>query len=110
LKTPTKINPSSQASEALDLDKLAYAVAMAETKDCTTGTGKYNNCHGIMAWDAQGNRYPRRFNSKEESYEYFKKLWVKNYGGFPTISQAVSYVGNDSPGTWLYNVTYYYNK
>jgi len=96
----------------LDLDKLAYAVAMAETKDCWHNywASVYNNCFWIMQWDKQGNRSYKRYNSKEESYKDFKRIWSNYYIIFPNLKLAKKWTGNDSPNTWLNNVIYFYNK
>jgi hypothetical protein len=94
----------------LDLDRLAYSVAIAETGDCTTGIGpRTNNCQGIMTWE-NGYREPRIFNSKQESYAAFKDLWQRKYGGFPTIEQAIKYTGNDHAETWLRIVNEHYQR
>lgn len=99
------------------LDKVAYAVAMAETKNCTEGYGKtYNNCFGIK----NGNTAPCTkigrsrmciYEKPEDSYEAFKKIWGKWYGGgLPTRQGAVKWTGGDRVDTWIYNVNHYYNK
>jgi len=100
---------TNSGTTAVDLNKLAYAVAMAETKDCTLGAGKYLNCHGIMHWP-NGKRQLRRFNSKEESYAAFKELWQRVYKRYPDYSLAKLYTGNDRPDNWLRIVNYYYNQ
>jgi hypothetical protein len=85
----------------VDIKKLAYAVAMAETEDCRTGTGKSkNNCHGIFEC-INGICRPKTYASKEESYREFEQIWLKNYGDhFPTLADAQRYV--DSPATEWY--------
>ena len=91
-----------------DIDKIAYAIAMAETGDCTTGMGKTKkNCFGIMHWPG-GVRTGKTYATKEDSYADFKRIWQKHYGGFPTRSMAVKWTGNDNPDQWLANVTKYY--
>lgn len=95
--------------EVLNMDKLAYAVAMAETGDCTKGAGRYNNCFGIMHWP-NGVRTLRRYETKEDSYEHFKEIWSKHYKTFPTYSMAVKWTGNDNPKRWLEIVNYYYER
>lgn len=98
---------TTEVIEKSDLDCIAYAVAIAETKDCTTGMGATkNNCHGLMEWPAWNNyqRTGRTFANKEESYEAFKELWSSKYGGYPTWGQAVVYTGNDNPGSWYRNM------
>lgn len=63
-----------------------------------------------MQWDKKGNRSPRYFKAKEESFEAFKKIWEKSYKKFPDKSLAVKWTGNDNATTWLKNVTTYYNS
>ncbi len=91
----------------VDLDKLAYAVAMAETGDCTASRGSalLNNCHGFKV---KGKFLA--FKTKEESYEYFKKMWLRNYGDrFPTSYDARRYTAGTGE-RWLNVVTTVYNK
>jgi hypothetical protein len=112
---PTQKEEALKSTE-IDLDKLAYAVAMAETANCTTGMGPTrNNCFGIK----NGNTAPcdrmsaSRFciyETPEQSYEAFKKIWSTWYKGFPTIAQARRWTGNDRPHHWLNTVTQYYNE
>jgi hypothetical protein len=97
------------------LDRVAYAVAMAETKNCTLGYGKqYNNCFGIKSGNTApcskvGRNRMCIYDKPEESYEAFKKIWVKWYGGgLPTREAAARWTGNDSPRTWINNVNFYY--
>lgn len=99
-----------------DLDKLAYAVAMAETGDCRLGYGKtHSNCFGIkkgrtVPCKTQGFRKMCVFASKEESYAAFKKIWSTHYKTFPTRRLAAIWTGNDNPTSWLRNVTKFYNS
>ena len=64
-KKPVKVTPKAikpvlpikevKIDTTIDLDRLAKAVAMAETNNCTKGYGKTHfNCHGIKS----GNTYP----------------------------------------------------
>lgn len=93
-----------------DLDKLAYAVAMAETGNCTAGIGpRTNNCFGLMQWTS-GARAPQVFSTPGESYNAFKDLWSRKYGRYPDTELAAMYTGNDNPETWLKNVGYWYNS
>lgn len=95
---------------AFDISKLAYAVAMAETKDCTTGMGVTKlNCFGIMEWP-NGVRQGKTYNTKDEAYGDFRRIWESFYGGYPTYQQAVKWTGNDHPDNWLKIVSFYYNK
>lgn len=103
-------------STGLDLDKLAYAVAMAETSGCTKGYGSsYNNCFGIK----NGNTAPCPkvgrnrmciYERKEDSYAAFKKIWAKWYRTYPTRALASKWTGNDHPDRWLRAVNQYYNS
>lgn len=107
---PDDIMPED-APKTYDIDKLAKAIAIAETNNCTKGVGlTYNNCHALMEWDSQGIRHPRKYDYPEESYEDFKEIWTKYYDAFPTYEMAQRYTGNDSPDTWLENVTYWYSS
>ncbi len=93
--------------DGTDLNKLAVAVAWAET-----GNGKYAknfNYWGIMYWP-KGKRTQKKYASYEEGKEDFKKLWREHYKTFPTYRLAAIYTGNDNPTTWLKHVKYYYNK
>lgn len=104
-ETPKEVKPE------VDLDKLAYAVAMHETKNCTVGnSASRNNCFWIMQWDKKGKRSFKSFSTKEESYEAFKTLWAKHYKWLPTKAKARRYSGNDRADIWLANVNYYYYK
>lgn len=105
----------AEHKDALDLDKLAYAVAMAETHDCTKGYGAtHNNCFGIKNANTAPCDWPKmvmcRYNDPSESYEAFKKIWWKWYKKFPDRSLAVRWTGNDRADSWLEHVTHYYNK
>jgi len=103
-------------SEPTDLDKVAYAVAMAETKNCTLGYGKeYNNCFGIKngntaPCDKIGRNRMCIYERPEQSYEAFKKIWVTHYKIFPNLKMAQRWTGNSNPSSWIKNVKYYYNQ
>ena len=93
-----------------DLDKLANAVATAETGLCKDGTArKRNNCHGIMQWH-KGIRSPRHFKTTEDSFIAFKEIWAKSYKRYPDISLARKWTGNDHAQRWLNTVNQYYNS
>lgn len=98
---------SNSLQDGTDLDKLALAVAYAETSNCKNA--QWNNCHGIMHWP-NGVREQRRYNSTDESFEEFKDIWKRIYGRYPDMRLAIKYTGNDRPQTWLNNVNHYYNK
>ncbi len=96
------------AAKHVDLDRLAYAVSIAETSHCTAGTGlSKHNCHGIIECN-KGACAIKRFATTNESFLAFKKLWMKAYGDhFPTLDDAKRYSGG--PGdTWLERVTIAY--
>lgn len=101
-----KTTPVKPKTIGVDLDKLSKAVAMQETHNCadTKGSALVNNCHGFKK-----NGKFMSFGSPAESHAYFKQLWARSYGGFPTYRMAQIYSGNDRPNQWLKNVTYYYN-
>lgn len=91
----------------LDLDKLAYAVAVAETSNCTAGIAlTYNNCHGILKAD----HTPVAYASTQESFAAFKDLWSRLYVGYPDWDLAYRYTGGDDTQIWLDNVTRIYNQ
>lgn len=99
----------------VDLDKLAKAVAMAETTGCTKWTAlSKKNCHGIKSWNTYPCKSPKKamcaFASHEESYEAFKVIWAKWYKTFPTRKQAVVWTWSDNADRWLAHVTLYYNE
>ena len=118
-ETPDKsglpINQNTYGTSSnVDIDKLAYAVAMAETGDCTKGYGlQYNNCFGlkngsIVPCETGANRMCI-FESKEEAYEAFKKVWLEGYGErFPTTADADAWTGKDRRDTWLNAVKQFY--
>lgn len=99
-----------------DIDKLALAVAKAETGNCTTGYWvTHNNCH----WIKSGNTYPCKtrsgsrmcvFKDTEESFTAFKVIWGKWYKKMPNLVSANAWTGKDRAVTWLYNVNHHYNK
>lgn len=117
--TPQTIEPenniqvleNNDQDNILDLDKLAYAVAVAETGNCTKGSGvSKKNCFGIMEWP-NGKRQLKTYNSTEESYADFKRIWSEKYGGgFPTYYMAQKWTGNHNPDVWLSNVKAAYGK
>jgi hypothetical protein len=96
--------------DTLDIKKLAYAVSVAETSNCTTGTAiSSNNCFGIMEFP-NGKRRPKKFATKEESFAAFEDLWMRKYGGrFPTLADAQKYAGSEG-SHWLHTVTTVYNR
>lgn len=93
--------------DGTDLNRLAKAVAWAETHDCTKGYGaSYNNCFGIK----NGNTAPCAkigrsnmciYETPEQSYEAFKKIWSRWYRAYPNRNLASKWTGNDRPDSWL---------
>lgn len=100
----------------LDLDKLAKAVAFAETASCTDGTGKRrNNCFGIMRFwlDENGKRHrePKYYKTQADSFKDFKRIWATHYKVVPGVREAHKWTGSDNQDTWLCNVhSKYYDK
>ena len=98
------------------LDKLAYAVAMQETKDCTLGYWKtHNNCFWIKHWNTVPCPWvPKmamcKFKTKEESYRAFKIIWTKWYWELPNYEMAKRWSWDDRAWIWKYNVLHFYNK
>lgn len=99
--------PAAQKAKNVDIVKLAKAVAMAETEDCTKGVGlRLNNCFGIK----QGGKFVT-YGSKQESYKAFMDMWLRVYGDtLPTRAMASRYTANDNPDRWLKVVTVVYNR
>jgi hypothetical protein len=99
-----------QYCPGVDIKKLARAVAVAETQNCTTGVGaSMNNCQGIKQCQS-GRCEFRRFESPEDSYAAFSELWLRGYGDrFPTINDARRYTANDGE-RWLGIVTTVYHR
>lgn len=99
---------------ALNIDNLAFAIAMAETKNCELWYWKmYNNCFWIKNWNTAPCKKIWKnkmciYNTPEESYEAFKKIWSKWYRIYPNRTLASRWTGWDNPTTWLTNVSHYY--
>lgn len=88
----------------VDLQRLAYAVAVAETSNCSKGTGvSKNNCHGIMECN-RSSCSAKTFANTTQSFIAFQKLWLRAYGDrFPTLADAKRYSGGEGD-TWLHRV------
>lgn len=104
-------------TNSFDINKLAYAVAMQETKNCTLGYWQmYNNCFWIKQWNTApcqkvGMNRMCIYNNPEESYEAFKKIRQNTwYAWIPNLKKAQIWSGHDRAEIWLKNVFYYYNK
>ena len=114
IKPVEKSLPTKATNDTFNLDKLAYAIAMAETWDCKKWYGvTHSNCHWIKSW----NTYPCKtkpwskmciFKDKEESYKAFKIIWGKWYKTFPTALQASRWTWADASISWRKNVSHYY--
>jgi hypothetical protein len=91
----------------IDLDRLASAVASAETGGCTTGIAlTHKNCFGLRAHGEY-----RTFASFADSFAAFKDVWHRLYGDhLPTMDDAKRYVGDGPADTWLKNVLTAYNR
>lgn len=103
------VTESTQAVLSYDLDRLAYAVSVAETGNCTTGSAiSRNNCFGIMHWAEDGTPLgPKYYASHEESFADFKRIWSSFYGAYPTHENGLAkkWTGNQGEATiWLENV------
>lgn len=98
-----------KTEDTFDLDKLASAVARAETSGCTKWSAlSHNNCFGIMTWDKNGKRSFKRYASHEESFADFKRIWSSYYGWFPTLAMAKKWTGADRAERWLWHVKQFY--
>lgn len=103
-------------SRKFDLDKLAYAVAMQETKNCTLWYwATHNNCFWIKHWNTVPCPWVSKmamckFDTPEESYEAFKIIWSKWYWELPTREMAVRWSWNDRADYWWRNVLYIYDN
>ncbi len=94
----------------VDIKKLARAVAVAETQNCTTGVGATrNNCFGIKGVE-DGVYQFRTFATPEASYEEFERIWLRAYGDrFPTIADARRWTASDGQ-QWLGIVATVYHR
>lgn len=113
--TPPPPPQVHQSAQEFDLDKWAIAVAQKETQQCKTGVARVKNCHGLRP----GNTAPCTagitesnfcmYNTTEESYEAFKKIWTTWYttDRFPTAEEAFNYSQDHG---WLPIVISIYNS
>jgi len=101
---------------SFDLDKLAKAVAMAETGNCTKGYGKtYSNCFWIKSGKTApcpkvGKNKMCIYEKPEDSYEAFKVIWAKWYKWHPNLVSAQRWTGHDNAVRWLSHVNHHYEK
>ena len=125
-KKPVKVTPKVEKKQekpkevkidtSFDLDRLARAVAIAETGNCTKGYGKtYNNCF----WIKNGKTAPCPkigkskmciYEKPEDSYKAFKIIWSKWYKTHPNLISAQRWTGHDNAVRWLSHVNLHYNK
>lgn len=108
LKEEIRTNPAYSKPWKLpvDIDRLAVAVAHAETSNCSKGVAvTHNNCFGIR----RGGKFVK-YQSKEESFEDFRRTWQTYYVTFPTLKMADIWTGGDKPREWLNIVTSKYNE
>ncbi len=89
--------------DGTDLNRLAYAVALAETHDCKKGSGKVNNCFGII----RRGKF-QKYDKPSDSYDDFKQIWKKYYQKYPNYYLAHKYTGGDSVEDWMVAVNQYY--
>lgn len=89
---------------------------MAETHNCKKGYWKtHNNCFWIKHWNTAPCPWvPKlamcKYETPEQSYEAFKKIWSKWYKWVPNYAKAKRWTWNDRPQTWLNHVLHYYYK
>lgn len=108
---------SQYQGNSLDLDKLARSVSIAETSGCTKGSAlSVKNCFGIMQFDKKGNRSLKRFNTHQDSFKEFKRIWSMHYKEFPDQKLANKWVNGNFGATtkgsieWLSTVIQQYNQ
>ncbi len=87
-------------AQPVNMDKLARAVAAAESSGCRSNVAlRTNNCHGIT----RKGKYTE-YASTEESYADFKGIWKRGYGGYPTRAKAAKYSSEGAADRWLCHV------
>lgn len=111
---PAAPTVSKTETAGYDLEKLAVAIATAETSNCTKGTAlTHNNCFGIKRNNTCTVGTPRgsfvQFSSHEESFQCFRQIWTKWYRAYPNYTLAHKWTGGDRVNTWLNNVGATYN-
>lgn len=87
----------AQQTITFDIDRLAHAIAVAETGDCTAGVGlSKHNCHSINS-----RKGYLTFESRDAEYVYWKAMWLRVYGDhFPSWQEAKKYTANPDPYRW----------
>lgn len=123
---PTKVTPKVEKPQikpkevkidtSFDINKLARAVAMTETGNCTKWYWKsYNNCF----WIKNGKTAPCPkvgrnrmciYEKPEDSYKAFKIIWAKWYKTHPNLVSAQRWTWHDNAVRWLSHVNLHYNK
>jgi len=113
----SKSSTPQHQENSLDLDKLARSVSIAETSGCTKGSAlSVKNCFGIMQFDKKGNRSLKRFNTHQDSFKEFKRIWSMHYKEFPDQKLANKWVNGNFGATtkgsieWLSTVIQQYNQ
>ena len=105
-----------EVEKVFDINRLAKAVAMAETANCTKWYwATHNNCFGIKHWNTAPCPWvPKmamcKYDTPEESYEAFKIIWTKWYWELPNYEMAKRWSWDDRTWTWRTNVLHFYNK
>lgn len=123
-KKPVKVTPKVEKKQEpikevkidtkFDLDRLARAIATAETGNCTKGYGKsYNNCFWIKSGRTApcpkiGKSKMCIYEKPEDSYEAFKKIWGTHYKIMPNLRLAKRWTWEDHAVRWLANVNRFY--
>jgi len=116
VKVPVKEVKAPVEPKDYDIDRLARAVAMAETGNCTKWYGKtYNNCFGIKSGRTApcpkiGKSKMCIYEKPEDSYKAFKTIWAKWYAWKPNLKMAQRWTWHDNAVRWLYHVNLHYNK
>lgn len=101
-------------SPNFDIDKLAKAVAMAETSWFKKWYWlSHNNGQWIKHWNTVYCPWvPKmamcKFKTQQESNRAFVTIWEKRYKWFPTLSMAKKWTGEDNAEDWLRIVKFYY--
>lgn len=102
---PPKPKAKEAAKQSFSVQKLCKAIALHETGGCTAkvGSALVNNCHGI-----KGKKGFARYKTKAQSYSECERIWTSYYQRFPDLKLAKKWSGNDRAGSWLANVTHFY--
>lgn len=63
-----------------------------------------------MTWDKNGNRSPKYYKSKADSFRDCERIWSKFYGRVPDYSLAKKWTGADNTPSWLANFNAAYSS